>query len=265
MDSSVIIIEDSDNTEVGSELELEPERKSKSKSKLGPRDGIVIGVDPGSVNCGICAYNTVTGEAVSLHRVEFRASKAGGKAGNDQSDLGNAHVIENIFDYVRRHPKLFRRRLIFVEDQHRYQEEKRQRYSKEVLAVQHAFQALFGIQWCIPVAPRGVKAYFGEYFPEKPGISSLPPGKRQAAQYAHDKRNAVENGRKFVPLDVQKKYDDENPGKKDDAYDAYWIARYGAERLVDERTGMRLDKPNRKKRKTKQRRREPKKKKRKTE
>ena len=259
MDSSVIIIEDSDDTEV----ESEPERERKSKH--GPRDGVVIGVDPGSVNCGICAYNTVTGEAVSLHRVEFRASKAGGKAGNDdQSDLGNAHVIENIFDYVRRRPKLFRRRLIFVEDQHRYQEEKRQRYSKEVLAVQHAFQALFGFAWCIPVAPRGVKAYFGEYFPEKPGISSLPPGKRQAAQYAHDKRNAVKNGRRFIPLRVQEKYDDANPGKKDDAYDAYWIARYGAERLVDERTGTRLDKPNRKRRKTKQRRREPKKKKRKT-
>ena len=256
MDSPIVI--DSDETEA----ELESERKPPSR----PRDGVVIGVDPGSVNCGICAYDTTTGEALSLHRVEFRAStaKGKGKAGDgDQSDLGNAHLIENVFKYVRRHPDLFRGRLVFVEDQHRYQEEKRQRFSKEVLAVQHALQALLGFDWCVPVAPRGVKAYFGEYFPEKPGISSLPADKRQAAQYAYDKRNAVKNGRRFVPLRVQDEYDEENPDKKDDAYDAYWIARYGAERLVDEQTGARLAKPNRKKRKTKQRRREPKKKRRK--
>ena len=83
---------------------------------------------------------------------------------------------------------------------------------------------MFGAD-CVPVSAHQVKAHFPEIFPALPGVK-----RNSRKQYAEDKKNAVKNGRKEVPGRVKRRYEEKNPDKKDDAYDAYYIAKFGSER-----------------------------------
>ena len=194
-------------------------------------DTIVFGVDPGTVNCGICEYNVTAGRARRLERIQFRSSRAEGD--KESEDPGNAKIVDSVVAYLFDNEERFDGRLFFVEDQNTYQQEGRQKHCREVLAVQHTLQAILGSENCIAVSPSSVKSEFGEHFPKKPDLQALPSAKRTKAQYAHDKRSAVTAGRKLVPPAVREAYELANPGKRDDAYDAFFVALYGATRWFD--------------------------------
>jgi hypothetical protein len=194
------------------------------------RDRIrVFGVDPGSVNMGLAEYDATRGRVISLERVQFRASGTGG------NDAGQARLIKSVVAWIRENLPRFHNSVIFIENQ------PPEAYGHEGQAVQHAFQTIF-VDRCIPVLPESVKQRFGKYFPKHPRIKEFDPHRKRANQYAYDKRNAIINGRQFVPAAVREEYERKNPTKKDDAYDAYWIARYGADFMLMEDGSVR-DKP----------------------
>lgn len=199
---------------------------------------ILWGIDPGPVNCGMCKYDATRGVALELKRVEFRQSQRMGENGRRRAadtDLGNAQLVNSVSQYILvTAAEDFAGCLVPTEVQP-------PDANREAVAVQHAFQALMGSDKCLPVSPHAVKAHFSEYFPAKPGVP-----RNSAEQYRYDKRNAIVNGRRFVPRRVRDKYERENPQKKDDGYDAYWIARFAAERLVDTSTGQRMSRGPRK-------------------
>ncbi len=206
-------------------------------------DGVlVVGIDPGAVNCGVCLYNATLGRAVRLLRAQFRDSvtlNASGQRRAADSDPGCARVIEAVRRFVCDNPELFaleRTSFVFIEDQPTLGEDpsvgSNSHKNREVMAVQFAFQTVLGPLRCIPVAPRAVKAYFGDVFPRVPNAA---PG--SAEQYRADKQNAIVRGREMVPADVRLRYEQQNPTKKDDGYDAFWIAAYGCQRYVKLESG----------------------------
>ena len=204
---------------------------------------IIFGVDPGPVNCGFCEYDATNGEVIELERLSFRKKNVLGYNGKKKSadtDIGNVNVIDKVVDFIMKNKDRFKDKLIFVEDQ--------QRDNKEVLAVQHTFQAIFGSRNCFPVAPAAIKACYSDFFPRKEGTESMTPAKRKEVQYAFDKRNAIKGGRKFVPKKVRDDYEQKNPEKKDDAYDAFWVAKFAAEWLIDEQTGQKSESKRKRKR-----------------
>ena len=224
--------EDEDEGEAEDEDDDEDEDKDCEGTKKRPRTNVILwGVDPGSVNCGLCKLNATSGEVLDLRRVEFRQSQK--MAGNGHrraadTDLGNGRLMDSVSHYILvTAVKDFTNTLVPIEVQPPTSD-------REIVSVQHTFQALMGSDKCLPVSPHAVKAHFSEYFPAKPGAKRNSP-----EQYRYDKRNAIINGRRFVPRRVREKYERENPDKKDDAYDAYWIARFAAERMINPHTGQR--------------------------
>ena len=198
---------------------------------------IIHGVDPGAVNCGICKYDVTLGKVVDMKRVSFRESHTldeNRRKKKQDTDLGNANLIESISQYILvEKAEDFAGSQVFIEDQ--------QRDNKEVLSVQHTFQALMGKAKCVPVSPHAIKAHFSDYFPAKPGVH-----RNSEEQYRYDKNNAITYGRQFIPKKIRQKYELENPKKKDDGYDAYWVARFAAERLIDPESGERITLPPKK-------------------
>ncbi len=194
----------------------------------------VNGIDPGPVNCGITTYDPLTGKIETLRKVGFRKKRvkdANGKKKSSDTDLGHAKLLEQVTQYITNNENIFSDKLTFIENQFSediLSNEVQGPHKSEAKAIQIAFQALLGKNKCIPVAPNAVKQHFPEYFPRLQGISHLPASKRKTLQYKEDKHNAEFWGRKFTPNDVKNKYEKENQ-KKDDAYDAFWIARYGYE------------------------------------
>ncbi len=190
-------------------------------------DQIVIGIDPGSVNCGLCQYNVDEDVPRSMHRICFRKSYHNDEKGNKPKsafDTGNVKLIDSVVDFILKNKHLFEGKIVFIEDQ--------KGDSKEILAVQHAFQAILGRKRCIPIKASSMKCAYSDYFPKKPGIEKLSRERRMQVQYAYDKSNAIKNGRKLVPYSVRKKFEGANPDKKDDGYEAYWLAKYGARFII---------------------------------
>ncbi len=206
-------------------------------------DVVIYGIDPGSVNCGFCEYNATKGNAQELDTVSFREKNHfdnNGKKRSDETDMGQTKIIESVVDFLFRERERFQGRNFFIENQ-------QQSDRKEILAVQHAFQAILGPR-CIPIAPAGIKACYSDYFPKKPGTDQLTPTKRKEAQYRYDKRNAIKHGRKLVPKRVRDSYAKKHPSKSDDAYDAFFIAKFAAEWLLDEETHQKPEKRKKRKR-----------------
>ncbi len=210
---------------------------------------VIIGIDPGPVNCGECTIR-VTGSEMrveKLKRIQFR------EPGSDTSDFG-AGVIDAVTQWVADHAHWFANgEIIFIENQRPDACTRGTRTGQandflrvEALAVQHAFMTLFGRERCIVVAPHAVKARYSQHFPRVPDYNT-PRGR--AAQYRADKRNAVLAGRELTPAVVRNRYEEKNPKKKDDAYDALFIAKYGADFFLDEFGNVR-DKPVKSKRRT---------------
>lgn len=193
-------------------------------------DQIIIGIDPGSVNCGLCQYNVTKEVPRSMHRICFRKSyhtDEKGKKPKSAFDTGNVKLIDSVVNYISKNKAVFEGKMVFIEDQ--------KGDSKEILAVQHAFQAILGAERCIPVKPSSIKCAYSDYFPKKPGIEKLSYEKRMQVQYAYDKTNARKNGRSLVPYSVRSKFERANPTKKDDGYDAFWVGKYASEFLIQKR------------------------------
>jgi len=221
--------------------DIEEVSDSSSEEEQDSGDFIIVGIDPGSVNCGFCEYNVTKGKAIKLERVPFRSQHlldSNGRKASEDTDLGNAKIIRTITKYVEENKTHFDKRLIFIENQ--------KGDNMEVLAVQYAFQTLFP-HTCSPVAPHAIKSCYSDYFPKKPHTEGLSPPRRQEAQYRYDKKNAIKNGRRFVPSKVRIAYDIENPDGKEDGYDAYWITRFAADYLVDIESGELMKKPKKRK------------------
>lgn len=224
-----------DDSESWDEIEADvneagTERPALIDLTVDSNDQIIIGVDPGSVNCGLCQYNVTEDVPRSMHRICFRKSYHNderGKKPKEAFDTGNAKLIDSVADYIIGHKRIFEGKMVFIEDQ--------KGDSKEILAVQHTFQAILGSKRCVPVKPSSIKCTYSDYFPKKPGIEKLPREKRMQAQYAHDKLNAKKNGRKLVPYSVRHKFEKANPDKKDDGYDAFWVGKYASEYLIQKK------------------------------
>ncbi len=178
----------------------------------------VFGIDPGSVNLGLCEYDVTHDRAMSLERIQLRRS------GDKRPDLGNARIIHKLVKWITANADRFYGATVFIESQPSER-------GGEIWAVQHAFQAIMDEQ-CVPVAPAAVKARYAEHFPKHPRYNEFAVHRRQQNQYNYDKKNAKVNGRKFVPEHVRKDYEEKN-AKDDDAYDAFWIARYGRDFLME--------------------------------
>lgn len=210
---------------------------SVSHGEDGERITTQFGVDPGTVNCGIAEYDFIKEEAVHLERLQFRKSRKKDDP-KKETDIGNAKLIETVSQYIIDNRDRFAGKKVFIEDQQSNATKKegkggwnnpaiaaaQEKIAKEVLAVQHVFQTMLGLD-CVPVSAHQVKAHFPEIFPALPGCK-----RNSKKQYAADKRNAVKRGREEVPDQVRQEYETKNPQKKDDAYDAYFIAKFGAER-----------------------------------
>ena len=202
-------------------------------SQTNPNPQLLInGIDPGSVNCGISTYNATTGQVHKLQRISFRnkiVKELDGKKKASDTDLGHAKLVAEVAKYVAANPDFFSN-ITFIENQFSedIKSERHDNYKSEGRAVQLGFQTLLGKK-CIPVAPHAVKQHFSDYFPKITGIDHLSLSEQRNKQYYADKRNAKINGRLFTPSAVRIPYEKENPSKKDDGYDAFWIAKYGYE------------------------------------
>lgn len=189
----------------------------------------LYGIDPGPVNTGLCEYDATHGRVRSLERVQFRESGAG------HDDLGSARLISQVTAWINKNVGRFTDSLIFIENQ------PPESYGQEGQAIQHTFQALFGDR-CIPVNPASYKARYGEYFPRHPMYDTFPLHRRAANQKEYDRKNAILSGKQFVPEAIRREYEQKNPKKHDDAYEAYWIARFGNDFMFGD-DGKLLDKP----------------------
>lgn len=183
-------------------------------SAQAPKHSQVFGLDPGSVNMGLCEFDRTHNRVTSLERVQFRAP------GTGANDLGNARLIGQVTDWIRKNALRFSNSVIFIENQ------PPSAHGREGQAVQHTFQAFFGDQ-CVPINPASYKARYAEHFPRHPGYDGFPAHRRIENQKAYDRKNAILSGHKFISASVRDEYEKKNPQKKDDAYEAYWIARYG--------------------------------------
>lgn len=219
---------------------------SASASATGTSDDdaggqVIHGIDPGPVNCGYCRIRvTEAGHRVeALERISFRQS------GADTSDYGTS-VIDGVTKWISDNSDRFAHgEIIFIENQRpdAGMNTRGARFGQandfvrtEALAVQHAFMTIFGGNRCIVVAPHAVKARYSKYFPRVPDYQTA---KGRAAQYRADKKNAIIHGRSKAPKHVRKRYERANPKKLDDAYDAYWIAKYGVDFFLDAAGGVR--------------------------
>jgi len=213
----------------------------------------VFGIDPGTVNMGLCEMRISAGvsKVMALERVEFRQTGTGG------NDLGNAKIVDavNVWldTFVRERVNTKAHVIVFIEDQMAAKMTRKKMCEScgmhctrcrtpedaaleaqagertyqgsnalEILAVQHTIQARFGSSLCVPVAPRAVKARYPEVFKR---VEPYTPSK----QYYWDKKNARVMGAGLVSKHVRKIYEEANPTKKDDAYDALWVAKFGAD------------------------------------
>jgi len=178
-----------------------------------------IGIDPGTVNCGIAVYDMVAKKCTKLIRAEFRATGTGG------DDIGHQRLLISVTAWMQKKRALFDDAVIFIENQP-------PEAMREVFAVQAAFQTLFGPR-CKAVNPSAYKKRLSMYFPIHPRISEFAPHRRKDNQKAYDRKNAELNGRKLIASEVVDKYEDKNYGHKvDDAFEAFFIAMYGSMTLM---------------------------------
>ncbi len=215
----------------------------KEEIQIKENDVIIFGIDPGTVNCGICKYNVTKREILRLDKVSFRKSiqvNSNKHKNKSDTDLGNAKLLDSVAVFIlKNYAKEFENTIVFIEDQNKSK-------SKEVWAIQYGFQCLMGSQHCVPVSPHAVKSHFSEYFPAKRGVK-----RDSEEQYRYDKKNATKYGRNFVPHNVRTEFENKTPkNEHNHAYDAYWVARFAAERLLDRITGERICIPPKKRKRS---------------
>ena len=203
----------------------------KEKEIITNDSDTIISIDPGSVNCGICFYDIKKNEPIRFLKVAFRDKiklNSNGQRENKDKDLGNSDLIESVRNFIFKNWDWFSNHLVFIEDQHgdtmkhSNNNEDIPVYAKEIIAVQHTFQALLGLKKCTPIAPIAVKSYYRKYFP-------IEYPKERLKQYRLDKKNAIFYGRILIPNKAKETI--EEGGKEDDWCDAFFIGKYVAESI----------------------------------
>lgn len=176
----------------------------------------IIGIDPGPVNCGVCLFDVKREVPIEMDVISFREKRKK----TDKQSLGYSGIMEAVKEYVR--PKVEKwmssNTLVGVEDQvvGRMGGRKGKQHNVlngETSCIQYAIQALVPSEMFATVSPSAVKNRYRDDFPIV--------GK-DGDQYASDKKNAIINGRKYVPDKMMKALGK----KKDDALDAFWICKY---------------------------------------
>jgi len=237
-----------------------------------PRVRRILGVDPGAVNAGLCwmdLHSDGTTRVTRLERVAFRESGAGG------NDVGRRNLIASVRGWILANRERLGDTVVFIEEQRpgdisRTAElgedirgsaraafdaaNRKLSYSMEIIAVQDVFVTLLA-QQCVVVLSSAIKDHFDWVFPMRKDLAGKTPHQRHTMQRYANKKNAVAKGRREVPLAVRMEFELRNPLKKDDAYDAYWIAQYGAERFFDPDGTLRQYPTPQKRKKDHQRRR----------
>ncbi len=221
-------------------VEIIPEPLDPRMEK--PDHFIVVGIDPGSVHTGLCKYDAIERKVLDMDLLQLRPS---GRKANSQ-EITNA-----LKESMNQEGGVLRRFLqgvdrVGVEDQVHTGNDKQ-------MAQQHVLYSEIGKDVCSRVFSHAVKSRFRRYFPldrqsperlelldqkwlERYGKVDTVEAKTKrmkkriaSHQKLVNKRNAVKYGRLFVPKEIRHRIDQEHPKKKDDVYDAYWIARYFAE------------------------------------
>jgi hypothetical protein len=187
----------------------------------------VLGVDVGSEHLGYCLYDAMQQRVLDLGVISLRRGARG---------ASTKHLIDSARDVIDTYghvpslkPLLVQAHRVFVEDQTFTN-------SSPHLAIQNVFQTVLGAARCGPVQASAVKRRFRYYFPLIDDEHRARVKHPEEAQRRANKRAAWVNGRQFVQdTDLRRRMQREP--KRDDAYDAYWIARYGAERMLEEMYG----------------------------
>ena len=182
-----------------------------------------IGMDPGSVNMGCAVYDLVDKKCIKLMRVQLRAPNTGG------DDIGHHRLLQSLAIWMSSQTDLLENSFVFVENQ---PPEARD----EIVAVQTGLQmgcTMLGVP-CRAVNAAAYKARFAEHFQKHPRFYEFQPHRRKENQKAYDRRSAITNGKMLIDRKVVDAYEKEtrNAAKNDDAYEAFFIAWYGAIALL---------------------------------
>jgi hypothetical protein len=159
-------------------------------------------------------------------RVQLRAPGTGG------GDHGHRYLLNELRTWVFDNTAdLFAHSVVFVEHQP-------PEAHTEIKSIQLGLQALLGLR-CKPVNAMAYKTRFAEYFPRHPLYDTFAAHRQKENQKTYDRGSAVTSGRALIDADVVSAYEDAvgDASKIDDAYEAYFIALYGAIALVDETVG----------------------------
>ena len=206
----------------------------EAPAPTAPARRYCIGVDPGSVNMGVAVYDLDKKKCCRLMRVQLRPPGTGG------DDIGHHRLMLSLAKWILSERSLFQESFVFVENQPPDARD-------EIVGVQHGLQmacTMLGVP-CRAVNAGSYKARFDEHFPRHPRFFEFQPHRRKENQKAYDRRSAVSNGKKLIDDAVVSAYERQtaSASKNDDAYEAFFIAWYGAIALVGEDSASLLPTP----------------------
>lgn len=198
-----------------------------------PNDYLILAIDPGPVNCGMCVFSITKKMAVKSKPVAFRQTN---------ESISVEVLIDRVKKYVAEDPDgLFSRCCyVYVEQQDN---------NRSNLAIQYCIQTLLGSSICRVVQSSAVKARYKKYFPdeekksrkreaeEEPTEKGKNWGKKGKKQWGLNKKHSVINGiatmrpEEYTVMSIRGK-----SGRfthNHNCFDALWIARYACEKFHD--------------------------------
>lgn len=190
------------------------------------RPELVVGMDPGETNFAYCEMDVARRKVVHVEKLAFREKLR--KDAPKEKFKGHGDMLANVGQFLSEKMPYWKqkRAMVFVEDQIAGRldtKSGKSRFTKGgVSAVQWFIEGTLSSNGigCRAIRPRDLKCHFREYFPS---------ADEDGEQYSENKKWAVINGRQFMPGKFQFYIDQQD--KKDDCYDAMWVAKYGLEML----------------------------------
>lgn len=194
------------------------------------KDVIIVAIDPGPVNGGICLFNATKGKVLGCKPTRLRC-------------VGEKIPLEEILDRAKRHVKedhfgfFARASAVYIEQQ----------LFRTNLSIQCGFYNAVENLPCNFIQSNSLKARYRKYFPIKKKDETT-------RQYTLNKKNAIKSGlmtlskkeRKLLPVigtTRKPKYDH-------NAMDSIWLARYATEVFLGNDLGLCTKEPkNKRKRK----------------
>ena len=257
--SSPVTIDSDDDIDDTDIVDLTADLPEDKKPK------IIVGIDPGPVNCGVCEYDIENDIPLALYHISFRGHQ------KKEDGIKIHNLIEAVRNFILDKYDGWKEKnaIIGVEDQIAGRLEKREfgNINGETDAIQYGIQALLGKNMCTSIAPRLVKCHFRQFFPKVEEISGETSFDKQKRQYRSDKNQALKEGQDFVPLNMKIQFKSYALDKnikidktvKPDPYDALWICKYMSD-TVKGRPSYSQIKKQKKKEESQKRREESKKK-----